>query len=270
MTVLRAALRLAAILFATLALLPIHLIGRLCGRRAQRSVERFWFRILAAVAGLHVTVDGEAPASAPALYAANHVSYLDIVVLGSCLDAFFIAKADVRDWPGLGFLARISGTQFIRRAGTQARGQAAQLGAVLSKGRSLILFPEGTSSDGSAVLPFKSTLFAMVEGRDCAVQPIAIRYHALDGEPIRAGAARDAVAWYGEMMLLPHLWALLGRKNVKAQVTVGTALDATLDRKTLAARCESVVRSRVEAAACGGGATAPSRKLPVFPHEEVV
>jgi 1-acyl-sn-glycerol-3-phosphate acyltransferase len=195
--------------------------------------------------GLTVRVRGRAHAGGPVLFAANHVSYLDILALGSLLDGRFIAKAEVRSWPGFGLLARVSGTRFIQRIATQAEAQTEDLARLLREGRSLILFAEGTSSDGCDVLAFKSALFGVVERTAVTVQPVAIRYTHLNGMPATDATRRNRLAWYGDMTLMPHLWTFLGQRGAVAELHVLEPLAHLPEngRKALARAAEHAVRN---------------------------
>jgi len=233
--------RFAGFVAVTLALLPPYMAAP----SLKRRIEALWFAAVLHLIGLRLTVHGRAAEQGPVLFAANHVSYLDIMVLGRLLDARFIAKEDVRSWPGIGVLARVSGTCFIRRAASQAAAQAGELAARLERGQSLILFAEGTSSDGAQVLPFKSSLFGVAERvGGLTVQPVAIRYSRLNGAPIADGAARDGVAWYGEMTLMPHLWAFLGQRSCEVEVCFLEPMAGLPEngRKALAKAAEHSVR----------------------------
>ena len=245
----RAALRLCAFALVTLTLLVPYLLVLPIGRRAKRPVEVLWFRLVLALIGLKVRVSGQAAREGQVLYAANHVSYLDIMVLGALIDARFIAKADVKGWPVIGVLARLGGTVFVRRISTDAARQNRDLASVLTSGQSLILFAEGTSGDGSKVLPFKSSLFGVAErlpeGMMLSVQPVALSYRRLDGQPVLTQGQRDALAWYGEMTLLPHLWRFLGRRSALVTVTFLRPVPASAGRKALAASSQAAVQTAI-------------------------
>ena len=157
-----ATLRALALLAWTGALLAPCLAWRLLRGRPARRVVRLWHRGCCRIAGLRVRVRGAPALSGPTLFVANHVSYLDIVVLGSLLDAGFVAKSEVAAWPLIGWLARIGRTVFGARRAASCAGQCNALAERLSAGQSLILFAEGTSSDGGRVLPFETSLFAAV------------------------------------------------------------------------------------------------------------
>lgn len=191
--------------------------------------------------GLDVEVTGEAVATARRLTVCNHVSYLDIPVLASLMpEATFIAKAEVKSWPVFGILARLARTAFIRREPTQAAAQRTQLQRRLDDGDSLILFAEGTSSDGTGVLPFKSALFSLAEqvpgDEGFVIQPVSIAYTRLaDGRPL-IGGLEDFYAWHGDMTLGPHLGRVLGLRGAKVRVHFHEpiAVEAGMTRKALA------------------------------------
>lgn len=156
---------------------------------------------------------------------ANHTGYLDILVLASLA---FVAKAEVRRWPLLGLLASLVGTIFIDRA---RRGDVARVGRLMevraSEGITWVLFPEGTSSGGRVVLPFRSALLAPAAREGWAVLPARLAYAWPGGQPAHAAC------WWGDAWLLPHLWRLLGNRELVARVAWGPPL-ANPDRKRLA------------------------------------
>jgi 1-acyl-sn-glycerol-3-phosphate acyltransferase len=237
----------------TLALAPVLLLCRLLGwPRAMRKTERLIYRGLVRISGFRVILIGAPSAAAPTLYVANHCSYFDIMVLGSCLDAGFIAKQEVAGWPLIGWLAKIAGTLFVeRRAGQSTKQRALMRERMLEKRESLILFPEGTSSDGRRVLPFKSALFAVAADGDggLPVQPISLAYTALDGMPLGLGW-RSHFTWYGDMELAPHIWIALGLGRVTATVVFHPVTQLSLwhSRRALANHCQQVIGQGVVAA----------------------
>lgn len=163
--------------------------------------------------GVHLEVRGRPTAVEPALFVPNHVSYLDIPILGALCDAAFIAKAEIADWPFFGWLARKSGTLFVRRHWREAKRQRDALAARLARTESFVLFAEGTSSPGLDVLPLKTSLLSVAEpnvvDRPIAVQPVVLAYRRLRrGPPIDAHNA-ELYAWCGDATLLPHLWRVL-------------------------------------------------------------
>ncbi|MEM9249136.1 MAG: 1-acyl-sn-glycerol-3-phosphate acyltransferase [Pseudomonadota bacterium] len=187
------------------------------------------------------------PMRGPGAAVANHASWLDIFALnaGDCL--YFVAKAEVARWPGIGWLARATGTVFVRRAPREARSQADLLSARLTAGHRLLFFPEGTSTDGQRVLQFKTTLFAPLLSddlnNDWQVQPITLKYVA----PEVSDAA--FYGWWGDMAFAGDLLKVLATpKQGHVEVIYHPAVRTSQmrDRKALAAWCEARVREGLE------------------------
>jgi lyso-ornithine lipid O-acyltransferase len=248
--------RLAVYLAWTLPLMPVQAFGIALRQKWTASFPRFYHRVCCRILGLRVRQIGQPTALGPVLFAANHVSYLDITVLGSLIPGSFIAKAEVSGWPLLGWLAKLQRSVFVDR---QVRSTAQQRDAIaerLAARDALILFPEGTSSDGNRVLPFKSALFDVANGRrgmpPVTVQPVSVAYTRLDGMPIRRGF-RPLFAWYGDMAMAPHLWRLLGlgRIEIVVQFHDPVAFADFGSRKALSAYCEACVVGGVNAALTG-------------------
>jgi len=252
-------LRLArfALYFAwTVSLLPVQLVGLACRRRWTSTLPVFYHRCCCRILGLRVRAVGSPTARRPVLFAANHVSYTDITVLGSVIPGSFIAKTEVADWPFFGWLAKLQRSVFVDR---QARNTPAQRDAIserLAAGDALILFPEGTSGDGNRVLPFKSALFAAVHrtkgSSPVIVQPVSLAYTRLDGMPI-GRFYRPLFAWYGAAELAPHMWTMagLGTVDVVIEFHPPTFLADCGSRKALAAYCHARVSGGVAAALFG-------------------
>ena len=174
---------------------------------------------------------------------ANHTSWLDIFALNACKRVYFVSKAEVANWPGIGWLARATGTVFIERDRKKAREQTQIFETRLKAGHKLLFFPEGTSTDGLRVLPFKSTLFAAFfagELRDFMyVQPVSVVFHAPKGQPDRF------YGWWGDMDFAPHLLKALGaRRQGTVELIYHTPAKVSdfANRKALAAHCEEAVR----------------------------
>jgi len=148
--------RVVAFLAWTIACAPIQIVLLAISKRAATRFPKFFHRRLARILGFNIRVVGQRRRGAT-LFVANHLSYIDIVILGACFRGSFISKAEVRQWPIFGWLAILQRTVFIRRERAAARKQAEEINARLEAGDSLMLFPEGTSSDGNGVLPFKSS-----------------------------------------------------------------------------------------------------------------
>lgn len=224
------------------------------GRGAVRRVALIWFAGVARLCNLRISVNGT-PLNRPStLYVGNHVSYLDVPVLALLIDGSFVAKEDVRDWPLFGLCARLYRTVFIKRDARDALNQRADMARRLTDGESLVLFPEGTSSDGKQVLPFKTALFAVAgNGADGDgvkapwVQPFSIAYtRYADGRPLDRGLQAH-YAWYGDMTLFPHLLGVFGLKGALVEVTFHPPVTAGhfASRKELATHCRAQVAAGV-------------------------
>ena len=158
-----------------------------------------------------VTIDWKAPKigennlnNVPKLYVSNHLSYLDIPVLGSTINGRFIAKYEISNWPIFGYLSKVGNTIFINRNLRFLKRNKSIIYDFISKGDSIILFPEGTTSDGIRVLKFKSSLLTSLEQKNILIQPIVINYTSINGMPLNRWL-KPIIAWYGDMDLKPHL-----------------------------------------------------------------
>lgn len=244
-SLLRASGRAPLLLGLTLLLLvPAFAMFALRGR-LNHGLIRFWTRSVYGLIGLQIRCHGQPEVGPPTLYVANHVSYLDILVLGSLLDAAFVAKAEVAGWPLIGWLAKLGRTLFVERRALVSAKQRDAIAARLAVGDSLVLFAEGTSSNGCGVLPFKSALFGSLHAADphgdLAVQPITLAYRS-EGRPLDP-TRPTAYAWYGDMTLLPHLWRILGLRGAEVDVHFHppVASAAFASRKCLARQVERIV-----------------------------
>ncbi len=260
-----AGLRLFLFVVWVLAVVPVvALLGFLHRIGPCRSVARFFWRGAAKIIGITLIVRGNPCPDQPILFVANHASYLDIVVIGALVRSAFVAKKEVAQWPGIGFMSKLGRTVFIERRPRRSKDQKdAMISRLMDEGESLVLFPEGTSNDGNRVLPFKSALLSVAEarlpdGRPLPVQPISIAYTQLGGLPMGRGW-RPYFAWYGDMELAPHLWTVLGlgRLTVEVDFHPAVTLEQFGSRKALADHCYDVIRRGVVEANIGR-ARAPS------------
>ena len=211
--------RLALYFFWTLSLMPIQWAWLALGCRWAETLPAFYHRWCCRMLGFRVRLIGAPTAQRPVLFAANHVSYTDITILGSLIRGSFIAKAEVAKWPFFGCLAKLQRTVFVDR---QIRSAAIQRDAISERlvgGEALILFPEGTSGDGNRPLPFKTALFGAAEKKaeSVVVQPVSLAYTRLDGIPM-GRSLRPFFSWYGEVGLVPHLWSMIGLGTVEVVV----------------------------------------------------
>ena len=173
-----------------------------------------------------VSVQGQLPASG--LIVSNHLSYLDILAYSAALPCVFVSKAEVADWPIFGRYTRWSGSVFVRRHDrTDAARANVNAGNALKSGVPVVLFPEGTTTDGERVLRFHSTMLQPAIDAGAVITPCAIGYELEDGNVDRE------VCWWGDMTLLPHVLNLLGKKSVRACIVFGEPLAASGDRKEL-------------------------------------
>ena len=248
-TVLLAALALAV-------LLPFHVFAVRIGGRSTMRVAQFWQRFVCFLMGIRITVTGKPAEDRPLLLLSNHNSWLDIPVLASVAPVSFVAKQEVAGWPVVGFLARTQRTVFVDRDRRHATGaQADAVAGRLSKGDIMVLFAEGTSSDGNKVLPFRSALVGAAQraianggadGEVATVQPVAIAYPKMLGLPL-GRQHRPLVAWYGGADLLPHLKRILSEGGVDVNVVFGPAhrLSARDNRKAVTQEAGDLVRRLV-------------------------
>jgi 1-acyl-sn-glycerol-3-phosphate acyltransferase len=212
-----------------------------------------YYRFLCKLVGLDVITRGKQSAAAPRLVVANHISYFDIVVLGSVVPGDFVAKADIANWPGFGWMAKAGQTIFIDRRRTATKEARDQLQERLDAGDTLIMFPEATSGDGNTMKPFKSALFTVAERhavaadgteRPVTVQPVSMAYTRINGMPLGVGW-RPFVAWYGDMEMMSHMWQVMRLGKLTAEVTfhAPVTLAQFTSRKELAAHCDRVTRA---------------------------
>ncbi len=214
--------------------------------RARWWLPPFWYRSICWLTGTRVRLVG-APVSGPVLFVANHISWLDILVLGFALPkAAFISKREVREWGIFGRCAELAHSVFIDRT---RRGESVRqrdiLLARIARGDRLILFPEGTSTDGTGILPFKSALFAVAEVKDdLPIQPVSLCYTHVNGVPV-SRADRPKIGWFGDMELIDHVISLMGLGRIRAEVRFHPpiTLREAGSRKALAQYCERMVRA---------------------------
>ena len=256
----------------TLALMPVQWIGLALGYRWVTTLPTFYHRWCCRLLGFRVRTIGRPTTRRPVLFAANHISYTDITILGSLIAGSFIAKSEVAHWPFFGWLARLQRTVFVDRRIRSTATQRDEISQRFAAGDALILFPEGTSGDGNRILPFKTALFGAAAQRGriepVVVQPVSLAYTRLDGIPI-GRAYRPLVAWYGATDLLTHLWGMigLGRVEVVVQFHPPTLLADCGSRKALAGYCFARVAGGMAGALFGRPQSLP--KPPVSSARKV-
>jgi lyso-ornithine lipid O-acyltransferase len=243
---------------ALMLLLPFHLVAVKLAGRSTMKVAQLWQRFVCFLIGIRITVTGAPAEDRPLLLLSNHNSWLDIPILASVAPVSFVAKREVAGWPVVGFLAKAQRSVFVDRTRRQATGaHADEVAGRLSKGDIIVLFAEGTSSDGNKVLPFRSALvgaaqMAIESGGVATVQPVAIAYQKMLGLPL-GRQHRPLVAWYGGTDLLPHLKRVLSEGGIDVHVVFGPArrLSAHDDRKAATLEAGEMVRRLVAALNAG-------------------
>lgn len=256
----RAAFATLALSLTFLVLAPFHLLGLALHNDMQRKVPVLFHRIACRILGVRIHEVGQRAPAKQVLILSNHASWLDICVLSALAPVVFVAKSEVAGWPVFGMLAKLQRTVFIERERRHKTGEAtAAMASRLHNGDSVVLFPEGTSSDGIRILPFRSALVGAVHhtmgdfsGKNIVVQPVSLAYVKFGGVPV-GRALRDKVAWYGETDLVPHLIGVLAAGAVDVTVSWGEAITCDLDasRKQITRNAETAVRTMTAAALRG-------------------
>ena len=207
--------------------------GALPQSERSRWLQRSSRRTLK-VFSLDTTREGIPPVAG--LLVSNHLSYLDILVLVSLMPAVFVAKSEVKSWPVFGWFASLAGTLFVvRTRRTDVSRMNAEIEKTLDGGDVLVLFPEGTSWNGSEVLPFKSSLLEPIVGSKHPLTVAHISYEIADGD-----MANDICYW-GDMTFFPHLLMLMTKEKIKARVNFAPLLNPASDRKELALQLHEAV-----------------------------
>lgn len=185
--------------------------------------------------GGRVSIRGIPPSQG--LVVCNHLGYVDILVIGSVCPAIFVAKNDVKSWPIFGWLAALAGTLFVHRdSRLKTRDQVMGISSLIEEGHPLVLFPEGTSSDGMRVLPFRSSLLQAALSTESPITPASITYRLDDGKTLATG-----IAYWGEMNFVPHLLSLVSGTPFVALLIFGTAQMPDCGRKEAALQLHAEV-----------------------------
>ncbi len=253
------ALFIAAFFFTmTPLLISIQWILGKLGLPGWGFIASNYYRVLCALLRMRVRVNGVPMRDRAVLYVSNHISWADILVIGSLAPVAFVAKREVASWPLVGITAKLQRTVFVDRTRRHQTGEAvADIVKRLKDGVSVVLFAEGTSSDGNRVLPFRSALLGAVEeasahAGNVIIQPMSISYSGLHGIPM-GRQHRPLVAWYGDLDFLPHIKAFIEQGAVDAVVSYGEAIPANVetDRKAMTKRLENSVRGLLASALRG-------------------
>jgi len=201
-------------------------------RKASRAACAEWLHETCARGLCAIEVQLEVEGSLPThgLIVSNHLSYLDILVYSAALPCVFVSKAEVATWPVFGRYALWAGSVFVQRHDRADAARAnVSVSDALQNGVPVVLFPEGTTTDGHRVLRFHATMLQPAIDVGAPITPCAIGYELKDGNPAQE------ICWWGDMTLLPHVWNMLGKKTIRARIVFGEAMQASGDRKRLSA-----------------------------------
>lgn len=247
----RGAFKMIALVLLLLAIILCQCL-LLPWRRLGWRAARFWHRTLCRVLGIAVECVGQPVTGMQVAYVGNHLSYLDIPVVGSVVLGRFVAKADMQHWPLLGLLARLQHTVFISRRSRDAVNAVHAMDAALQRGDSLILFPEGTSSAGDRAFAFKSSAFSAPVGhlaRGLVIQPFSVSLRTVDGREPRTILDRNRYAYYADMQLAGHLWRFMRARGARVRLIFHPVLATApgSDRKHIAAAAARVVAAGLNA-----------------------
>lgn len=256
MGLLRITIGVAGVAIVTLLLFPVQMLAQRFGWSIRHPIARWWHRTILWAVGVRVRMVGSPSSGRPLLFASNHVSWTDVMAIGSLTDVTFIAKSEVKSWPGMGPIARLQNTVFVERDRKRKAGdQAGAVAERLSDGEAIVLFAEGTTSDGTFLLPFKSTLVgaaALAAGGDhetVLVQPVAIAYTRFHGMAM-GRRERSITGWIGDEALVPHVIGLLRERAFDAEVHFGEpiAFRQGMSRKDVTREAEARVRAMLSQA----------------------
>ncbi|MDO1580822.1 lysophospholipid acyltransferase family protein [Rhizobium oryzicola] len=247
----RIALIILLLVLWTLVLLPVQLLALQYDWRVRRTLPRYWHRVACYLLGIRIRVHGKLETRRPLMLASNHVSWKDIMVLGAVADVAYIAKSEVANWPVFGWLAKWQKTVFVEREQKRKTGeQVNEVADRLAGGEIIVLFPEGTTSDGNRLLDIKSSLFgaasaAVPSAPDGVVyvQPVTLAYTGIYGMPM-GRYHRPIAAWPGDVQLVPHLMGVLKAEALEVDVDFGEVVEfrKETNRKVAAATVVSRMR----------------------------
>jgi len=223
----------AGIIFQVFGLLlkPAH-------AKAKRDLLKTrWLKRFSNIVNLHIILEGELPKPG-ALIVSNHISWLDILIIGQYLPAYFIAKSDISNWPIIGFMAKQGGTLFIRRGDKQhIRTTTDKMLWLLKQNANIVAFPEGTTTHGDEVLPFHSSLFQPAQLSRSVIQPVAIQYQ---------GIARQKAPFVGDDDFISHLIKILAMDNIVVNLTFMPAIDGRENnRRSISTETRNLISEKI-------------------------
>ena len=248
---LRVACVLIVITVATVVCLPAQALSLALRLPSRRTIPVAFHRFVCRMMDVRISVVGEKVDRHPLLVIANHVSWLDVPVIGATAPVVFVAKREIASWPVFGLLAKLQRTVFVDRERRHKTHEVnAEIAGRMAEGDPVLLFGEGTSSDGNRVLPFRTALIGAARealtARTCdhvLIQPLSLAYVGLQGLPM-GRQHRSVVAWIGDIPLWPHLLGVLRRGGIDVVVKWGepVAYESGSDRKAVAKAIEQNVR----------------------------
>lgn len=235
--------------------LPVFAIFYKIKPEYNKSIFKFLTLLTLKTVNVKIEKTGAVESGKPTIYISNHSSYIDIVILGNLINRTFVSKQEVGAWPVFGWIAKLIGTVFIDRSGSKTEDSFKLAKEALLQDGGVIIFAEGTTSNGNRVLPFKSSLFKLVEdapSETLKIQPISIVYTRVNNIPMSMHL-RPFFAWYGDMQLIPHLLQMLKFQSVTAEVHFHDPVFAKefKDRKEAANFCQEKISSSVSASLTG-------------------
>ena len=247
---LRALVRVPLLIAWTLALMVVCATALVIGllfprvvRAMQRWVPLVWARGVGVIAGIELNVEGEIPQER-ALWVSNHLGYLDPVVFLMLRPLYFLAKSEVRGWPGIGAAGRMIGTLFIdRNRKRDLLRVIPEMQTLLEAGEAVLFFPEGTSTHGGVLLPFRSSLFEAAARSGAEVQCVSLHFRTDPVDP----PAWESVCWWGDMTFADHAFRLLALRRIEAHVRISPVpIPRNGNRKALSRDAESDVAARFD------------------------
>ena len=249
--------------------LPCMLVQALLLRlpgHAKEFFACFYWRGIRRILGLHITVIGSPAQARPVVFVVNHSSWLDIVALGSVLPGCFVAKGEIAGWPVINLIARLGRTVFVSRAKSGVERERGTILSRLAQGDNIILFPEGTTSDGIRTLRFQTSFLAVAQADSAPfIQPVTLVYDRIEGLPVRK-RDRPTLSWYGAMELAAHFFGGVGRfGSYHATLVLDAAIPPAsfANRKQLSAALEA--RLTLNAAALRQGRSVTPLSTPPPP-----
>jgi 1-acyl-sn-glycerol-3-phosphate acyltransferase len=209
-----------------------------------------WCRRLVRAVGVELSVVGALPDGGAVV--SNHLSYMDILLYSAVRPFVMVAKSEVRGWPLFGWLTSRAGTVYVRRGGGPSTypGVNAAMAEAYRSGLPVLFFPEGTTTDGGDVLPFRRGLFHSVLNERVSLRVAALRYSLEDA----GGSVEEDVCWWGDALLAPHLWRLLGMRGVRAEICFGGEVVERWDRFVLSERARGMVAEMYSGSGVAGEA----------------